>query len=438
MSKYKSTVLAVRPLAHIYTGIPLEKGQCRTELRKIVMVESDKVVAIHENELINGVSKNGIPWSRWKNVKSDFFSIKSGIIQSYAKQGKSFHNSTKLKTFGYSRSPEVCEAINRLLLANGADPIEDFSPRAIFKAAYPLFSHWDAGYRTLGIPNMGAKTIQEFTLKAFGKTRYRKDLVKAVASAKTPDAFRNAHRMRGLVPVDWIVAYLKTYETVGPRNFHDLRRALELMSMQQRKTILTVMTKDARGAGNGYMLEDMLDFVVQLPEDVVQSIKIKPSEIDQAHMQFAAALNKIRYADQIIEENATAKFISKIDWSDAPVTMKVGTSTHEVMQWGVDMGHCIGGYANEAAQGRCTLAGIYKGGTLIGNAMFRKKQCVQIFGKFNKELPDDVLKSIIEKMENYRFDNTWGIPLHLRVSAPTKLEDDVAPAANPWLEPVPF
>ncbi|QFG12873.1 hypothetical protein PBI_MIMI_133 [Arthrobacter phage Mimi] len=421
MSKYTSTVLRADSVGLGYSE--LENGQCRTVLKKTVLVESDKTVAVHRNELIKGLSKNGIPWSRWKSIQSDFFSMKTGNLQSYIKKGRDFHNNTKMSRFEYAATPEVCSAINKLLESNGAKPIEKFDSDAIYRAAYPVFSHWVYTHRALGIRHMGAKTLQEFTLKSFGKTRYRKDLVKAIGSTKSPNVFKNAYKIRGIVPIDWIIGYLKAEKPVFITEYMVIRESLLKMTMQQRKSILTVMTNPHYD--HEYMLDDLFDFVYQLPEDVVQSIKIKPSEIDQAHMQFSAALQKIRYADRAVEENATSKFISGIDWSNAPVTMKVGTSTHQIMQWGVDMGHCIGGYANEAANGGCTLTGIYKGDTLIGNAMFRKKSCVQIFGKFNKELPDSVLKPIIEKMKGYRFDNTWGVPLHLRAWAPTELEDDV-------------
>lgn len=83
-----------------------------------------------------------------------------------------------------------------------------------FKEIYPLGEYYGAK-SSVAIPQQirglvrGAEDVQQLTKNLFGKTRYRKDLVKAVGNATLYELFI-AWQFRGLVPVDWIVEFLRS------------------------------------------------------------------------------------------------------------------------------------------------------------------------------------------------------------------------------------
>lgn len=433
MSGYTSTVVSDRIVWDGYEDITFDKGLCHIVRKQIVMVEGDKTVGVYERDLLKGTSKNGVVWHRWKTLKSDHYSVKTGHLESYTKTGKFFHTTTKTASFRWSSYEQVCAGINRLLLKNGLEPMDKFDNKSIFRTSYPLFDHFDRmSYRSLGIPHMHSKDIQEFTRKMFGKTRYRKDLVRAVASTSNPHALKNAYHIRGLVPVDWIIKYLvstKSKTSYGVPVMTSIRPAFQKMTMNQRKAVMTAITDDK--VQDVYYVEDLLDFATMLPEETVQAVKMKPSNLYEVHNILSMETTKVRTPDIVIEPTPLYKKISQIDWSDSVIEMVPATSTHQVINWGVEMGHCIGSYASQAANGTYTLTGIYQDGKLIGNAMFQKRKAVQIFGKFNKQLPDSVLKTIIEKLDICDFQNTWGVPHHL-TSKPIALADDGVLAALPF------
>lgn len=433
MSGYTSTVVSDRVVWDDYENITFDKGLCHIVRKQVVMVEGDKTVGVYERDLLKGTSKNGVVWHRWKTLKSDHYSVKTGHLESYVKTGKFFHKSTKASSFRWSGHSKVCAGINRLLLKNGLEPMNKFDNRSIFRTSYPLFDHFDTmSYRSLGIPHMHSKDIQEFTRKMFGKTRYRKDLVRAVAGTTNPHAIKNAYHVRGLVPVDWIIKYLvstKNKISYGVPMMTSIRPAFQNMTMNQRKAIMTALSDNT--IPDNYYVEDLLDFAIQLPKETVQAIKMKPSNLYEVHNILSLEITKHKTKDVEIKQIRFAKQISEIDWTDTGISMVPATSTHQVINWGVEMGHCIGSYASHAANGTYTLAGIYQDGKLIGNAMFQRRKAVQIFGKFNKQLPDSVLKTIIEKLDICDFKSAWGVPHHL-TAKPIALADDGVLAALPF------
>lgn len=64
---------------------------------------------------------------------------------------------------------------------------------------------------SLGLgPFLRSRTVQEFTSKAFGRRRYRKDLVKAVAGCTISWQIAVARELVKVVPIDWVISFLKT------------------------------------------------------------------------------------------------------------------------------------------------------------------------------------------------------------------------------------
>ncbi|QFG12245.1 Hypothetical Protein OBI_RACECAR_133 [Arthrobacter phage Racecar] len=439
MSGFTSRVISETVLWKDYETQTFETGRCHIVKEQTSMSVSDKTVSIYEKKLLKGTSKNGVVWHKWKTMRSNHFSVKTGHLEHYSRSGRFFHNVTKSLGFPYPDKQEVHDAINLLLKNNGLKTIEKFEGRAIFNNSYPLFENfgWNATY-SRGIPYMRSSDIQEFTRKLFGKTRYRKDLVRAVAQTTNPEVLKNAYWMRGFVPIDWIIKYLNANRD-SARSFVKLpiRPGFRNMTMNQRKAVVDYLSNPM--IGDLYFVEDLLKFASDLPKETVQSVKMKPSTLYEAHVHLSRELTKIRTDNTTIEPTKLAKDILKIDWSDTGFTMEPAKTLHQVIDWGTEMNHCIGSYARSAAYGTYTLTGLYRDGKLFGNAMFEKRSCVQIFGKNNQPLSDEVLNHVMDKLDRISFRTTWGVPESLkdeRKSKLEKLEQEVL--AQPWLDPVPF
>lgn len=83
----------------------------------------------------------------------------------------------------------------------------------VHRGAFPMLElkpRWQIA-QGLGLGSaLRAKTLQEFTRKAFGARAYRKDLVKAVGSNEHTWMVAMARHMTKAVPVDWIVEFLRS------------------------------------------------------------------------------------------------------------------------------------------------------------------------------------------------------------------------------------
>lgn len=430
MSGFTSSVISETILWKDYENQTFVPGKCHIVKEQTCMSVSDKTVSIYEQKLIKGTSVNGVVWHRWKTMRSNHFSVKTGHLELYAKNGRFFRNVTKGTGFPYPGKPQVHDAINLLLKNNGLKTIEKFDGHAVFNHSYPLFEQfgWNASY-SRGLPHMRSSDIQEFTRKLFGKTRYRKDLVRAVAQTTNPDLLKNAYWMRGFVPIDWIIKYLKANKDAR-RHYVKLpiRPGFRNMTMNQRKAVVDYMCVPNNDL---YFVEDLLKFASDLPKETVQKVKMKPSTLYDAHIQLSRELTKVKTDNTTIKPTRLAQRISEIDWSDTGFTMEPAKTAHQIIDWGTEMNHCIGSYTRSAESGTYTLTGLYRDGKLFGNAMFEKRSCVQIFGKNNQYLPDEVLKAVIEKLDNISFKNSWGVPRNL-TAEPLMLADDGALAAIPF------
>lgn len=77
----------------------------------------------------------------------------------------------------------------------------------------------------------------------------------------------------------------------------------------------------------------------------------------------------------------------------------VAQTNHELIKWGVDMDHCIGGegYQNDAAKGRCLLIALAKKGVPKFAVEVRNKRVVQIQGKSGSSPNNKLLMTCLYK-----------------------------------------
>jgi hypothetical protein len=439
VTKHTTTVLSERKKA----GKFYEDQKVWESMERTSLVAGDDTVAVYDSKLTEGISVNGKPWKRWSTESAVFFSMRQSykgepalkVYQKkrYRKPGQarlttSIRDVTKIRGFsaGYvHRHPEVREAVLKMVAEKTSKDLDtlktevDRSGNPVFKIAFPLFAHWNDAVGAVGIPHMRSTNINDFTEKLFGKTRYRKDLVKAVANCPSPAYLKNAYALRGLVPIDWIIRYLRETEVLPvqqrDRNIaygssyeiENLREGFKKMTPAQRKSFFPVLLNT--DYQTRYLVDDSMRSLVKLPEEIVHSIKMKPSELKRFHDTLAAEVRKQKEKDQPIPATTLAKKIKEISFDG--ITVVPATTTHEVIGWGSDMNHCIAAYNWEAVAKTKTLVGIYQDGKLIGNASFRKNNtCEQAFGKNNQRMPEEVLESLKKGLKDIvDFKGAWGV-----------------------------
>lgn len=137
-----------------------------------------------------------------------------------------------------------------------------------FSELFPLAQHYGAheyNYVPVGLRSamIRAENVQEFTRRAFGKTRYRRDLVKAVASATLQDV-ENAWQFRGLVPIDWIVDLLRGRQWEGRNARQNAisipRRHLKHLDQRSLRRLMGEMKERNYDYGFSQQIAD-IDFV---------------------------------------------------------------------------------------------------------------------------------------------------------------------------------
>jgi hypothetical protein len=82
----------------------------------------------------------------------------------------------------------------------------------------------------------------------------------------------------------------------------------------------------------------------------------------------------------------------------------VAQTNHELIKWGVDMDHCIGGtnYQNDAAKGRCLLLALAKKGEPKYAVEVRNHRVVQIQGKSGRDVQNKLLlTSLYKALEHF-------------------------------------
>lgn len=271
----------------------------------------------------------------------------------------------------YSRERVAEQSLGSLpaLLRSNA---EKFLPApATFAERYPSASHYglQPGGEDLGrsmastawAPTSirrafsGAVNGQELTRALFGKTRYRRDLVKAVAGA---DFFRLClvHQFRGLVPVDWLVSGLRVTSEgrIDPSRIPDLRPILRLLDQNSLKRLL------ADGRAPGRILIDTSrnqptpDDLARLREEIANGGaglgRVRSWE--ELHDAVTARRRAFHHLDaRTGPKRRTIKPVNLPEWAcaietDLPSGLRIVLAREEdtLWHWGTAMNNCIGGY----------------------------------------------------------------------------------------------
>jgi hypothetical protein len=298
---------------------------------------------------------------------------------------------------------------------------------SIGKLAYPILRDHDRWLyqRPLG-GALRQTSGRAFIEHAFGKTRYRKDLMKAVADSYWLEPVSMAHEFRGLVPIDWIVDFIRN----APKHAIDLPLHGEQWGNLRKIAKLT----DPRSARR--LMEGLLapGNTAMLVTDSIRSMRaIHDREAipelgrveswrqvhDELAMQARRAVNPNK---PIPQKHKIVKALDGLELrneADIEYRFESAKMTDDMDNWGAIMGHCIGSYMSTAVAERGFYFAIYKDGRLYANAEVSPDGSVrQLYGRFNQTPPERKwLKAEIAKVVpsnrieyNPEFANAYIVP----------------------------
>lgn len=277
--------------------------------------------------------------------------------------------------------------------------------------AYPLMRHLKLeDYRLpQGITTfLRHETMMEGVRAMYGKTLYRKDLVKAASQSPTVYRLIIAREFRNIVPVDWIIDFLNAEKTIfdqsdlSKTDIKTLRTLFKSLTPAQQRRYLKELTSGSKKIAAYWEITDTLRMFNQLERDF--DVTFVPGQIQakgwhELHEAVRLDLRDRRHVKREIKQVDLAKDIAKVTFKNGYQVIQPA-DTHELMDWGNKMGHCIGSYASEAFSGQSVFLGIIKDGKMIGNAQIKvkAKRLMQIFGKHNALLDDEVLDAFAEPL----------------------------------------
>lgn len=270
------------------------------------------------------------------------------------------------------------------------------------------------------LPHMREDNFKDFVTSAFGKTRVRKDLVKAAAGSSL-ETLCLVHAMRYNVPVDWLVAFFRNHPRGGPRprgisNTLDREwaNAFAQLSDRTKRNILTRPWTDGDW--------DHLPDIARMNTDRYGRIPIPQgrnfASITEIHD--AMTPNRHRPANRpYIIEPAKNGPIELTDLAKkmhehqiGHMTIKMAEETETMSQWSEEMNNCIQSYRSNAVNQTGLYGGVYKEDKLVANFEIRNNELKQLLGKYNKNLDDDVrlpLETYFE-LEGVDTSSYWGKP----------------------------
>lgn len=441
----------------LYSDIAIRSQQ--ENLIRISILQGQYSSTFIVNRRREGVSKNGKPWKKWETWGQLTMSTralnKAGVkkLNLYTKyrtrQGAAlpwmpFRNATADRTMIWEVVKgdfiyDVNKEIERLVTENIGKPDLDlvkyfavtekshpdlgymargelqknFHNPALYgmHVAYPLMRNLDFDDR--GLPPGASQflrheTMMEGVRAMYGKRLYRKDLVKAASTTKSVHRLLFAREFRNIVPVDWIIDFLNAEKTVidnhtmSKSEIKSLRSLFKSLTPAQQKRFLKEMTSGAKKIAANWEISDTLRMFSQLERDF--DVTFIPGQIQakgwhELHEAVRLDLRDRRHVKREIKQVDLAKDIAKVTFQNGYQVIQPA-DTHELMDWGTKMGHCIGSYAFEASSGQSVFLGILKDGKMIGNAQIKvkEKRLMQIFGKRNALLDDEVLDAFAEPL----------------------------------------
>lgn len=290
---------------------------------------------------------------------------------------------------------------------------------------------------------------REFTSRLFGKTRLRKDLVKAVAGADL-SRLCMAESFRGLVPIDWIVAYLRRGVVLTPSEQRLVDRGHDGVVDTRKANLYPGDVRPLLRRLDQHSLRALLrddDMPAHVHRDVLrmQCQDHEPSaplprchswiEVHDAlvtrmnvygHMWRQLAGGKKVTAKPVKHTDEALAFVTDFTLDDGrAVIVELAAHEDDLYAWGREMGHCIAGYGSQLRSRRSLLGAVHVDGRLVANFEVTgmnprgsgsdeqwpsRPVLAQFLGPHNHTVPIDVRGPVVEHFEalGANVEKYWG------------------------------
>jgi hypothetical protein len=266
-----------------------------------------------------------------------------------------------------------------------------------FDKIFPLAKHYDISYQNT-LPPGFAMALRQNSLRdmvevLFGKTRYRKDLAKAVAQS-FPQAIMMGVDFRGLVPIDWIIDFLRNNRRVlsYPVKYPSVRNILLRLDRRSYPALLREQLDWATLLHVCDVTSGYNQYGVEVPPQRIRSWEQFHNLIWQQIRDNETSLSSIVPKDAPIPLTDLAQQLSGLTVDG--YTVVVPERAEELYVWGHEMRNCIGGYAKLVLHegSKETLGAITSNGRVVVNFEVHDGKLRQFLGKCNQDPPVEIAK----------------------------------------------
>lgn len=359
-------------------------------------------ISLKKSDHAVGITKTGKKFSRYTPHSQLTLNFRPTlqVFYSFRNRGmKKIYNITSTSvTRGMGADPELTPHLLERAHFLSEAPERTVNAWIWQRIAFPLLReapHWDA---VMGMaPALRQRSLSDFTRVAFGGTRYRKDLVKAIAGAKNLNGTWLAHELKTTFPIDWLIPLVSAthHRTEEMRSIKSFMRALP---SAVGKRLLTGLGDGDLGA---FAVSDTLRSWSQItrlnPAYTLGDYRFTTWR--DAHDHLARELGKVERAERDIPQTKLAK---RLHGKTADgLTLVSPKTTWQLIDWGRDMHNCIGGYDHAAEAGSSVLFAVMRGDEMIGNMELTPQGAIrQLVGDHNRPLPTEVARTVYELTGN--------------------------------------
>lgn len=389
---------------------------------KTTVFKSDTKISIVESHLLTGLNRiSGKRWWKWKSIQAfGFYQTSTGNWQPFhmnrptnAQRAQGWRNITAQHPvmmldeprYGGSEHSAVFREHARALLGVNS-----------FHELYPMAEHFGVD-SYVDIPFALRKAfkqteIRPFVEEVFGKSRYRRDLLKVTAESYPYD-IALMREFRGLTPVDWLVDWMRKERPQAPGPGSPNIRNLLIRS--NPKSYRSILRRDFTGR-DAMLIANM--GARRAPGHVFEVNADRPFRTwEEMHNSILGPQRYGRRADYALEP-FTHKEIELTDLAKKFDGLQVGKlviepakHTEVMTAWGNLMNNCIASYARNAVAGTAEYAAVLDGDKVIANLEVRDNKLVQLLGRFNRALPEGTREPVAHALASVGVDtsgNWWG------------------------------
>lgn len=383
-----------------------EPYQQTLEVKWTLFVHDHKV-ALVSSTLYSGINRYSQKrWFRWNtNSSTGFYRTNRNLIVPFSiTKNKGKCRPSMLNPFDLLRNS------NARLSNEFSDAVKSKLNVTEEKDVYPMLDHF--GFQYQYIPKgmkyaFRADNGRDFAAALFGKSNVRKDLIRESCNAH-PNDLCLVKEFRNLVPVDWIINFLRQQNNVPyriPRN--NLRKILQSIDPRSLRYLLhdnddqrmrwaaDVARSDVVLNNNVYVRSwhALHDEIWQNPWPAIRQQYVAPPPPKNRKITLVPLAEKL---DDLIVDD---------------LVFKPAKDTDTMQQWSDYMSNCIRGYADQAVHGYGVYAAVERDGEVIANLEIVNDNLKQLLGKYNQVLDKDVRNKIVSTLEKVGVNTSedwWG------------------------------